>query len=95
MRNKYQINRIEFLMLRTLYDGGYKDCCYSMTINEIMDENLDDDNECILGARLTVYKKLQKLLKASFIEKGILDARADTYFITEKGIKLIEERVGV
>lgn len=92
MEESYNINRMEYLILNTLYAAKCKDHYDSMTISELMEDTTDESGQCVLGVRLTIYKKLQKLVKASFINKGILDARADTYFITEKGINLIERR---
>ena len=81
----YELNRLDYLILDTLYEGGFKDYYHAITISEIM--NLNDG---ALGARMTVYKKLQKLVKAEYISKGIIDNHSDTYFLIEKGIKTIE-----
>ena len=86
MNERYEINRLEYMILDTLYKLELKDRCHSMTITELLEEN-----EGVLGARMTVYKRLKKLVNAGYIGKGIIDNHADTYFITEKGIKLIEE----
>lgn len=81
----YELNRLDYIILDTLYDGNYKDYYHGITITEIMDEN-----DGVLGVRMTVYKKLQKLVKAEYIGKGIIDNHSDTYFLLEKGIKVIE-----
>lgn len=86
MDERYEINRLEYMILDTLYKLELKDRFHSMTITELLEEN-----EGVLGARMTVYKRLKKLVDADYIGKGIIDNHADTYFITEKGIKLIEE----
>ena len=86
MNERYEINRLEYMILDTLYKLELKDRFHSMTITELLEEN-----EGVLGARMTVYKRLKKLVNAGYIGKGIIDNHADTYFITEKGIKLIEE----
>ena len=39
---------------------------------------------------MTVYKKLQRLVKAEYIGKGIIDNHSDTYYLLEKGIKTVE-----
>ena len=39
---------------------------------------------------MTVYKKMKKLLKADYIKNGVLDNHADTFYILEKGIRLVE-----
>lgn len=81
----YELNRLDYIILDTLYDGNYKDFYHAITIAEIMDEN-----DGVLGARMTVYKKLQRLVKAEYIGKGIIDNHSDTYYLLEKGIKTIE-----
>lgn len=84
MNQSYEINRLEYMILDTLYKLELKDYFHSMTITELLEEN-----KGVLGARMTVYKRLKKLVEIGYICKGIIDNHADTYFITEKGIKLI------
>lgn len=82
----YELNRLDYIILDTLYNGGFKDYYHAITITEIMDEN-----NGALGARMTVYKKLQRLVKAEYIGKGIIDNHSDTYYLLEKGMRTIEE----
>ena len=49
-----------------------------------------DENDGALGKRMTVYKKLQRLVKAEYIGKGIIGNHSDTYYLLEKGIKTVE-----
>lgn len=81
----YELNRVDYMILESLYVGGCKDCFHGMTITEI-----SDDYEGSLGKRTTVWKKMQKLVSNGYLEKGILDDHADTYYLTEKSIKIIE-----
>lgn len=85
MRGELELNRLEFLILASLYDSGCKNHFHSMTITELL-----DNNEGALGARMTIYRKLQKLLKAGYIDKGCIDNHADTFYLLEKGIKVVE-----
>lgn len=85
MNRPIELNRLEFMILETLYDFGSKDCFHGMTITEIM-----DDNDGSLGARMTVYKKMKKLVKAGYIQKGCIDNHADTFYLLDKSIKLFE-----
>lgn len=85
MGDTYKLNRMEFNILQCLYDGGYKDHYHSITITDLLKDNGDS-----LGARMTVYKKLVKLVKAGYIKKGCLDNHADTFYLLEKAIKIIE-----
>lgn len=80
-----QLNRLEYMILETLYIGECRDHCHGMTITEIL-----DDNDGSLGKRMTVWKKLQKLVSNGYLAKGILDNHADTYYLLEKSIKIIE-----
>ena len=86
MRETLELNRFEYLILATLYSSDCKNCFKGMTISEILEAS-----EGCLGARMTVYKKLRKLVDAGYIAKGILDNHADTFYLTEKGIDIVEE----
>ena len=81
----YELNRIDYMILESLYVGGCKDRFHGMTITEIL-----DDNDGSLGKRMTVWKKMQKLVSNGYLAKGILDDHADTYYLTEKSTKIIE-----
>lgn len=81
----YELNRLDYMILDTLYDGGFKDFYHAITISEIMELNND-----VLGVRMTIYKKLQKLVNAGYISKGVIDNHSDTYYLLEKGIKTVE-----
>ena len=80
----YELNRLDYIILDTLYDGGFKDYYHAITIAEML--------ELKNGAlkRMIVYKKLQQLGKAEYIGKGIIDDHSDTYYLLEKGIKTVE-----
>lgn len=80
-----KLNRLEYMILESLYEGGCKDVFHGMTIAEIL-----DDNDGALGKRMTVWKKMKKMVDADYIAKGVLDNHADTYYLTEKSIKIIE-----
>ena len=85
MNEKIELNRLEFMILETLYAFGSRDCFHGMTITEIM-----EDNDGSLGARMTVYKKMKKLEKAGYIQKGCIDNHAHTFILLDKSIKLFE-----
>lgn len=80
-----ELNRLEYMILESLYVGGCKDRFHGMTIAEIL-----DDNDGALGKRMTVWKKMKKMVDAGYIAKGILDNHADTYYLLEKSVKIIE-----
>lgn len=85
MDENFELNRLEYMILDTLYAFGSRDRFHGMTITEILTEN-----EGSLGARMTVYKKMRKLVKAGYIEKGAIDNHADTFYLLDKAIKTIE-----
>ncbi len=41
---------------------------------------------------MTVYKKLTKLTKAKYVKKGILDNHADSFYLLEKALKILEDK---
>ena len=84
------INRADYLLLTTLYAAECKDHFHSMTIAEMIADNLDEDDNHPLGAKMTIYKRLQRLVEKGYISKGVKDDHADTYFIKEKTIKMFE-----
>lgn len=49
-----------------------------------------EDTNGALATRMTMYKKLKKLVINGYVSKGVTDDHADTYFILEKGVNLIE-----
>lgn len=85
MNEILELNRLEYMILESLYIGGCKDRFHGMTITEIL-----DDNDGSLGKRMTVWKKMQKLVNNGYLAKGILDDHADTYYLLKKSIKTIE-----
>lgn len=90
MSKTSNINRLDYIILQTIYTFGCINCYNSITISELMEEN-SQESKCILGSRMTIYKKLKKLVENAYIKKGIKDNHADTYYIIEKGIDLIEK----
>ena len=54
-----------------------------MTINEMLES-------CDIGCRYNVYIRLRKLLEGDLIGKGFMDNHADTYYITQNGLKLLQ-----
>ena len=85
-----EINRTDYLILMTLYASKCTNFYHSMTITEIIEDNSDDNGNNPLGARMTVYRKLQRLVEIGYIKKGIKDDHADTFYIDAPGISLIE-----
>ena len=81
MSNK--LNRSDYLILKTLHDSQMTDQFHSMTIEEIMEETGN-----ALGVRITVYRMVTKLVKLGYLEKGVMDNHANTYYLSSEGCKL-------
>ena len=91
MNEHDNINRADYLLLSTLYASECTDYFHSMTISEIIDDNSDEHGNHPLGARMTVYRKLQRLVEIGYIKKGIKDDHSDTYYLDTKGINLMKD----
>ena len=84
MGNTLGLNRLEFSILKCLYDSGCIDPYHSMTITELLEKHEK------LEKRMTIYKKLRKLTEEKYVKKGITDNHADTFYLLEKAFKIIE-----
>ena len=84
MGNTSELNRLEFSILKCLYDSGCMDPYHSMTITELLEKYEE------LEKRMTIYKKLRKLTEEKYVKKGITDNHADTFYLLEKALKIIE-----
>lgn len=91
MDEDYRLNRLDFILLNIIYYADCKSHFNSMTINEIMDSKTDESGKCLIGRKMTLYNKLQKLVQHEYLKNGVKDAKANTYYIIEKGIKLVEK----
>ena len=77
------INRLDVIILQLLKGNGCNDKLSGMTINEMLES-------CDIGCRYNVYIRLRKLLGDDLIDKGFMDNHADTYYITQNGLKLLQ-----
>ena len=81
-----KFNRSDYLILDTPHGPNMTDQFHSKTIEEIMDET-----DKALGDRLTIYRMETKLVKLGYLEKGVMDNHANTYYLTNDGRKLFKE----
>lgn len=89
-KSKYmnkELNRLEYMILQSLYRNNCNDSYNGMTIAEIM-----EDNDNVLGVRMTVWRKMKKLVETGYVAKGILDDHSDTFYLLENGMKLFERK---
>ena len=54
----------------------------SATLQEIM--------QITSNSRPTTYRKMMNLRKYGYVEKGCKSVNADTFYLLEKGIKIVE-----
>lgn len=77
------MDRMDYALMKFLKSNSCVGFFNGMTAQEIMDK---------LGSRLsTTYRKLIRLIGQGYVEKGCKDINADTYCITDKGVKLVEQ----
>ncbi len=79
------MNKIEILLLKILKHDGCKSSIYSYSAKDI---------ECMenIGIQYgTVYKYLKGLVIKGYAANGLLDGRYKTFYITDDGIKKLEE----
>lgn len=79
------INRLDLTILTILA----KEECFTelngMTINEINSFNGDN-----LACRMQMIRRINHLIELGYIQKGIKDNKADTFFILNDGLKAIK-----
>ena len=80
-------NRTDLLLLVTLASNNADSKGYGLTITEIMDDITA--NGCT-KTRMTVYRRMKRLLANGYVVKGILSDHADTFCISGKGKELLE-----
>ena len=79
------INRLDIKILTTLAMNESNSEISGMTIDEI---NLYGTEQ--LASRCQMVRRISHLLDLGYIQKGIVDVRAYTYFITTSGLQAIK-----
>ena len=77
------MNRIDLCVLAILFDQQADSFMVAMSIDEISGTGIEDI------ARITLYKHLKQLVRNGYVGIGAKAERADSYFITKKGIELL------
>lgn len=79
------MNRLGFLVLSVLLTNGADNCMAAMSLKEIMQtEDLDVREN-------TLFKKLRDYEIQGYVQKGMKDGRANTFYITEAGKDFLEQ----
>lgn len=77
-----ELTRVDFIILSFLKKKNCISHFKSATLKEIMD---------IAGnSRPTTYRRMMNLRKYGYVEKGCKDINADTFYLLEKGLKIVE-----
>lgn len=71
-----ELNRVDYALLKVLLKNDSVSFFKGMTIYEILD--------VLGGSRVTTYKKLNRLVKLGYVEKGCKDINADNISLQKK-----------
>lgn len=83
-RDKRPMTRLDFNIIALLHSKDAINEAVGLTVNEII--------EIIpIVKAITIYKRLQDLVKTGYVLKGFKASRADTFYISDKGISLDEK----
>lgn len=77
-----ELNDVQLTALRLLRYMEAKKKADGLTLREIM-EKTD-------FKRSRLYKNIMPLVEEKFIAKGVKSSRADSFYITDKGLKFVE-----
>lgn len=78
-----------FIVLSILERNGATNRLSSMTLREITEAEAFEMKEN------TIFKKLKEFEGFGYISRGLKEGRADTFFITPKGCRILEEERGI
>lgn len=82
------MNRLGFIVLSVLKQSGATTKPSSMTLREIVaaeDFGVKEN---------TIFKKIKDFEKSGYIRRGLKEGRADTFFITPEGCRILEKERG-
>ncbi|MFC0903829.1 hypothetical protein ACFHWD_03875 [Clostridium sp. MT-14] len=86
---KTEIDKIDISMLHYMYSYKKEDALYSIKIKELHNFILKKQNITYY----TIVRRVKRLLSLNYILKGYKIGNADTYYLSEKGIKFLNEHV--
>lgn len=78
------MNRLGFIVLSILRQNGANNRLSAMAVSEIVDE------EEFVYKHNTIYKKIKDFETAGLVAQGLKEGRAATFYITEKGVQILE-----
>ena len=77
-----ELTRVDYVILKFLKKKNCINYFESATLQEIM--------QITSNSRPTTYRKMMNLKKYGYVEKGCKSVNADTFYLLEKGIKIVE-----
>lgn len=77
-----ELARVDFVILKFLKKRNCTSRFMSATLQEIM--------QITNNSRPTTYRKMMNLRQLGYVEKGCKSINADTFYLLEKGLKLVE-----
>ena len=80
------MNRMDLIILGVLHEQQADRFMVAMSIDELMESGVDE------VSRMTVYTHLRHLFIKGAVAKGAKENRAECYYITEEGKRLLKEK---
>ncbi len=77
-----ELNRLDYLIMKLLKKKNCISFFESMTLQEIIGVTHT--------SRPTTYRKMMRLCKYGYVEKGCKSTNADTFYLLKKGIDIVE-----
>lgn len=77
-----ELTRVDYVILKFLKKKNCMSHFMSATLQEIM--------QITNNSRPTTYRRMMNLRKYGYVEKGCKAVNADTFYLLEKGIKIVE-----
>ncbi len=77
-----ELSRVDYVILKFLKKKNCTNHFMSATLQEIM--------QITSNSRPKTYRKMMNLKKYGYVEKGCKSVNADTFYLLEKGIKIVE-----
>lgn len=82
-----ELNRLDYVIMKLLKKKNCTSHFESMTIQEIM--------SITNTSRPTTYRKMMNLYKQEYVGKGCKSTNADTFYLKQKGIDIVDMRGGL
>ena len=77
-----ELNRLDYCIMKLLKKNNCISFFESMTLQEIM--------EVTGTSRPTTYRKMMNLKELGYVDKGCKSTQADTFYLLQKGINIVE-----